>query len=74
MTFLENLNITSSRILSEFGGVYMQLMRFEIVSYLTKYTKFYIKSKVNFFERTNAEYALANKTVDEDVFTFSADF
>jgi ribonucleotide reductase beta subunit family protein with ferritin-like domain len=33
-----------------------------------------IESKVNFFERTNSEYALANKTVDGDVFDFSADF
>jgi ribonucleotide reductase beta subunit family protein with ferritin-like domain len=33
-----------------------------------------IESKVNFFERTNSEYALANKTVDKDVFSFSADF
>ena len=31
-------------------------------------------SKVNFFERTNSEYALANKTVSGDVFDFSADF
>jgi ribonucleoside-diphosphate reductase subunit M2 len=33
-----------------------------------------IETKVNFFERTNSEYALANKTVDKDVFEFSADF
>ena len=33
-----------------------------------------IESKVNFFERTNSEYALANKTVDKDVFDFNADF
>lgn len=33
-----------------------------------------VESKVNFFERTNAEYALANKTVDGDVFNFDADF
>jgi ribonucleoside-diphosphate reductase subunit M2 len=33
-----------------------------------------IETKVNFFERTNSEYALANKTVDEDVFDFSSDF
>ena len=33
-----------------------------------------IESKVNFFERTNAEYALANKTVDGDVFELNADF
>jgi len=33
-----------------------------------------IESKVNFFERTNSEYALANKTVDKNAFSFSADF
>ena len=33
-----------------------------------------VESKVNFFERTNAEYALANKTVDQDVFDFDTDF
>jgi ribonucleotide reductase beta subunit family protein with ferritin-like domain len=33
-----------------------------------------MESKVNFFERTNSEYALANKTVDCDVFAFDADF
>lgn len=33
-----------------------------------------IESKVNFFERTNSEYALANKSVSGDVFDFTADF
>ena len=33
-----------------------------------------IESKVNFFERTNSEYALANKSVDKDVFALCADF
>jgi ribonucleotide reductase beta subunit family protein with ferritin-like domain len=33
-----------------------------------------IESKVNFFERTNSEYSLANKSVDKYVFEFSADF
>ena len=33
-----------------------------------------MESKVNFFERTNSEYALANKTVDTDIFEFTADF
>jgi ribonucleoside-diphosphate reductase subunit M2 len=33
-----------------------------------------VESKVNFFERTNSEYALANKTVDADVFDFTTDF
>jgi ribonucleotide reductase beta subunit family protein with ferritin-like domain len=33
-----------------------------------------VETKVNFFERTNSEYALANKAVDKDVFEFTADF
>tara|TARA_B110000881_G_C18593113_1_gene529411 strand:+ start:1819 stop:2796 length:978 start_codon:yes stop_codon:yes gene_type:complete len=33
-----------------------------------------VESKVNFFERTNSEYALANKIVDDDVFDFNSDF
>jgi ribonucleotide reductase beta subunit family protein with ferritin-like domain len=33
-----------------------------------------VESKVNFFERTNSEYALANKQVEPDIFTFDADF
>jgi ribonucleotide reductase beta subunit family protein with ferritin-like domain len=33
-----------------------------------------MESKVNFFERTNSEYALANKTVNDDIFEFTADF
>ena len=33
-----------------------------------------VESKVNFFERTNSEYALANKTIDDDVFEFKSDF
>jgi ribonucleoside-diphosphate reductase subunit M2 len=33
-----------------------------------------VETKVNFFERTNSEYALANKTVDAGVFDFNADF
>jgi ribonucleoside-diphosphate reductase subunit M2 len=33
-----------------------------------------IESKVNFFERTNSTYALANKTVDAAIFDLSSDF
>jgi ribonucleoside-diphosphate reductase subunit M2 len=33
-----------------------------------------VESKVNFFERTNSEYALANKTVDEGVFNLDMNF
>jgi ribonucleotide reductase beta subunit family protein with ferritin-like domain len=33
-----------------------------------------VESKVNFFERTNSEYALANKSIDKDIFEFNAEF
>jgi len=33
-----------------------------------------VDSKVNFFEHTNSEYAMANKEVATDVFDFNAEF
>ena len=33
-----------------------------------------IDTKVNFFERTNSAYALADKTINADIFEFNADF
>jgi ribonucleoside-diphosphate reductase subunit M2 len=33
-----------------------------------------VETKVNFFERTNSEYALANKSVEGDVFELNEDF
>ena len=33
-----------------------------------------VETKVNFFERTNSEYSLANKKVDANVFDFNASF
>ena len=33
-----------------------------------------VETKVNFFERTNSEYSLANKKLDENVFDFNASF
>ena len=33
-----------------------------------------IDTKVNFFERTNSAYALADKTIDDNIFEFNADF
>ena len=33
-----------------------------------------VESKVNFFERTNSEYALANKKIDDNVFELKTDF
>jgi ribonucleotide reductase beta subunit family protein with ferritin-like domain len=33
-----------------------------------------VETKVNFFERTNAEYSLANKKIEGDVFSFNENF
>jgi hypothetical protein len=33
-----------------------------------------VESKVNFFERMNSEYALANKKIEDDVFEFNSEF
>jgi len=33
-----------------------------------------VETKVNFFERTNSEYALANKTIEGDIFEMNAEF
>lgn len=33
-----------------------------------------IQSKVNFFERTNSEYSLANRTMDDNIFELSTEF
>lgn len=33
-----------------------------------------VETKVNFFERTNSEYSLANKTIEGDVFEFNENF
>ena len=33
-----------------------------------------VETKVNFFERTNSEYALANKTIETDVFNMDTNF
>ena len=51
--------------LSKIYGVSNPLDFMELIS---------VDSKVNFFERTNSEYAMANKEVVGNVFDFSADF
>jgi ribonucleotide reductase beta subunit family protein with ferritin-like domain len=48
--------------------IYFSLNPFDFMELIS------IESKVNFFERTNSEYALANKEIDENVFDFSASF
>ena len=51
-----------------YDKIYKSLNPFDFMELIS------VETKVNFFERTNSEYALANKTVDKDVFDFSADF
>jgi ribonucleotide reductase beta subunit family protein with ferritin-like domain len=51
-----------------YGKIYNSSNPFDFMELIS------IESKVNFFERTNSEYALANKTVNQDVFEMNADF
>ena len=51
-----------------YDKIYKSLNPFDFMELIS------VETKVNFFERTNSEYALANKTVDKNVFDFSADF
>ena len=64
------IEFVADRLILQLGydKVYNSANPFDFVELIS------IESKVNFFERTNAEYALANKTVDGDVFEFKADF
>lgn len=48
--------------------IYLVLNPFDFMELIS------IETKVNFFERTNSEYAMANKEVKGDVFDFSAEF
>jgi len=51
-----------------YDKIYKSLNPFDFMELIS------VESKVNFFERTNSEYALANKQVEEDVFEFKSDF
>ena len=64
------IEFTADRLLLQLGydKIYNSANPFDFVELIS------IESKVNFFERTNSEYALANKTVTKDIFEFNADF
>ena len=64
------IQFVADRLIVQFGypKVYNATNPFDFMELIS------IESKVNFFERTNSEYALANKTVEKDVFEFNAEF
>ena len=64
------IEFTADRLLLQLGydKIYNSANPFDFMELIS------IESKVNFFERTNSEYALANKTVTKDIFEFNADF
>ena len=67
---IQYIEFTADRLLLQLGydKIYNSANPFDFMELIS------IESKVNFFERTNSEYALANKTVTKDIFEFNADF
>jgi len=51
-----------------YDKIYQSLNPFDFMELIS------IDTKVNFFERTNSAYALADKTIDADIFEFNAAF
>jgi len=64
------IEFVADRMLLQLGydKVYNSINPFDFMELIS------IESKVNFFERTNSEYALANKSIEKDIFELSADF
>ena len=67
---IQYIEFVADRLCSQLGydKIYNSSNPFDFMELIS------IESKVNFFERTNSEYSLANKTIDTDVFEFNADF
>ncbi len=64
------IEFVGDRLSLQLGGtkIYGSVNPFDFMELIS------IESKVNFFERTNSEYALANKEVTTNVFDFNSDF
>lgn len=64
------IEFVGDRLSVQLGGakIYGSVNPFDFMELIS------VESKVNFFERTNSEYALANKEVSSNVFDFNADF
>jgi ribonucleotide reductase beta subunit family protein with ferritin-like domain len=67
---MQYIEFVADRLCLQLGydKIYMASNPFDFMELIS------IETKVNFFERTNSEYALANKTVGADVFDFSSNF
>jgi ribonucleotide reductase beta subunit family protein with ferritin-like domain len=67
---IQYIEFVADRLCSQLGydKIYNSTNPFDFMELIS------IESKVNFFERTNSEYSLANKKIDTDVFEFNADF
>ena len=67
---IQYIEFVADRLLVQLGyeKIYNSANPFDFMELIS------METKVNFFERTNSEYALANKTVDENVFNMNADF
>ena len=64
------IEFTADRLMLQLGydKIYNSSNPFDFMELIS------IESKVNFFERTNSEYALANKSITTDIFEFNTDF
>jgi len=64
------IEFTADRLVLQLGydKIYNSANPFDFMELIS------IESKVNFFERTNSEYALANKSVTKDIFEFNTEF
>jgi ribonucleoside-diphosphate reductase subunit M2 len=64
------IEFTADRLMLQLGydKIYNSANPFDFMELIS------IESKVNFFERTNSEYALANKSVTKDIFEFNTEF
>jgi len=67
---VQYIEFVADRLLLQLGydKVYKSTNPFDFMELIS------VETKVNFFERTNSEYALADKTVASDVFEFNTEF
>lgn len=67
---IQYIEFTADRLLLQLGydKIYNSVNPFDFMELIS------VESKVNFFERTNSEYALANKSISKDIFEFNAEF
>lgn len=67
---VQYIEFVADRLLLQLGydKVYKSINPFDFMELIS------VETKVNFFERTNTEYALADKSVASDVFEFNTEF